>query len=163
MSPISRNRLTLFGALWGLLPAALAFDGSALSPFLLAALFFSALGGAGGALVAGRRAGRTEGSGRGWAVASGLGALQGIIAATLATFPIWLALTATGFSPPAPDKILGLVADPGILLQSALAEAVVFVYAACIGRLLSPLVASAMLRPVRGEGGAYRWIAEARG
>ena len=140
-----------------LLPATLAFDGFALSPFLLAALLLSALGGAGGALVAGGRASRrAEGSGRGWAAASGIGALQGIVAATLAALSIWLALTVTmtGFSPVAPGRILVLFGDPSIFLQSALAAVVVFGYAAFVGLLLSPLVGSVVLRLVREEVGA---------
>ena len=160
MSTISRNRLILFGASWGLLlallPAALAFDGFALSPFLLAALLFSALSGAAGALVAGGRASRrAEGSGRGWAAASGIGALQGIVAAALAALSIWLALTVTmtGFSPAAPGRILGLFGGPGLFLQVALAAAVVFGYAVRVGMLLSPLVGAWVLRLVRGEGG----------
>ena len=157
MTPTSRNRLTLSGALWGLLlallPAAFAFDGFALSPFLAAALLFSALSGAVGALVAGRRA-RRRSSGRGWASVSGIGALQGIVAAAVATLSIWFALTATmtGFSPAAPGRTLLLLADPAIFLQSALAAVVVFVYAACAGLLLSPLVGSAILLLVREEG-----------
>lgn len=160
MSTISRNRLSLAGALWGLLlallPAALAFDGFALSPFLLAALLFSALSGAGGALVAGRRAARgTTGPGRSWASASGIGALQGVVAAVFAALSIWLALTVTmtGFSPAAPGRILGLFGDPGIFLQSALAAPVIFGYASSVGLLLSPLVGSAILRLVSVEGG----------
>lgn len=167
MSTNSRNRLTLFGALWGLLlavlPAAFAFDGFALSPFLLAALFLSALSGAVGALVAGRRAARPTGrAGRGWAAASGIGAVQGLVAATLAALTVWLALTATmtGFSPAAPGRILILFADPAIFLQSALAALVVFGYAFVVGLLLSPLVGSAILRLVREEGsGTSRRIA----
>ena len=156
MISTSRNRLTLSGALWGLLlallPAVFAFDGFALSPFLAAALLFSALSGAVGALVAGRQAQRR--SRRGWAFVSGIGALQGIVAAAVATLSIWVALTATmtGFSPAAPGRILLLLADPAIFLQSALAAVVVFVYAACAGLLLSPLVGSAILRLVREEG-----------
>ncbi|PLS84368.1 MAG: hypothetical protein CYG60_18325 [Actinobacteria bacterium] len=161
MSTILRNRLTLSGALWGLLlallPATLAFDGFSLSPFLVAALLFSALSGAVGALVAGRRARRA--SGRGWASVSGVGALQGIVAAVVATLSIWLALTATmtGFSPAAPGRLTILISNPTIFLQSALAAVVVFVYAASVGLLLSPLVGSAILRLVRAEGrGSHR-------
>ena len=162
MSTRSRNRLTLAGALWGLslalLPAVLAFDGFALSPFLLAALLFSALAGAAGALVAGRRAarGRTE-PGANWAAASAVGTLQGVVAAAIAALSIWLALTVTmtGFSPDAPGRILALFADPGIFLQSALAALVVFGYAAVVGLLLSPLVGSAVLRlSSAGDNGA---------
>lgn len=167
MSTISRNWLTLSGALWGLLlallPAVLAFDGFSLSPFLLAALFLSALSGAVGALVAGRRAARrTEGAERSWSAASGIGALQGIVAATLAALSIWLALTVTmtGFSPDAPGRILGIFTYPGIFLQSALAAIVVFGYAVSLGLLLSPLVGLVILRLVREDGsGASRRIA----
>ena len=145
-----------------LLPAALAFDGFSLSPFLLAALFLSAISGAVGALIAGGRAPRmAERSGRGWAVASGIGAIQGIVMAILAALSIWLALTATmtGFSPAAPGKILGLFANPAIFLQSALAAIVVFGYAISLGLLLSPLVGSAILRLTREAGGASRRLA----
>ena len=167
MATTLRNRLALSGALWGLslalLPSALAFDGFSLSPFLLAALFLSALSGAVGALVAGRRASRrVEHAARGWSVASGIGALQGIVMATLAALSIWLALTATmtGFSPAAPGRILGLFSDPGIFLQSALAAIVILGYAVSLGLLLSPLVGSAILRLVReDDGGASRRIA----
>lgn len=159
MSKSSRNRLTLAGALWGLslalLPAVLAFDGFALSPFLLAALLLSALAGAGGALVAGRRAiRRLTGPGSSWAAASGIGALQAVVAAAIAALSIWLALTVTmtGFSPDAPGRILALFSDPGIFLQSALAALVVFGYAAFVGLLLSPLVGSVVLR-LSNEGG----------
>lgn len=156
MSTISRNKLTLSGALWGLLlallPAAFAFDGFSLSPFLLAALFLSALSGAVGALVAGRRASRRPEE-RSWSAASGIGALQGIVAAVLSTLLIWLALTATmtGFSPAAPAKILLLFRDPTIFLQSALAAVVVFAYAAFVGLLLAPLVGSLIMRLVRED------------
>ena len=163
MSTSTRNRLTLSGALWGLLlallPAILAFDGFALSPFLAAALLFSALSGAVGALVAGRRARLRPESGRTWASVSGTGALQGIVAAVVAAISIWVALTATmtGFSPAAPARILLLLANPTIFLQSALAAFVVFVYAACAGLLLSPLVGSVILRLVHREGrGTHR-------
>lgn len=145
-----------------LLPAALAFDGFSLSPFLLAALFLSAISGAAGALVAGRRAPRmVERSGRSWAVASGIGAIQGIVMAILAALSIWLALTATmtGFSPAAPGKILGLFATPAIFLQSALAAIVIFGYAVSLGLLLSPLVGSVILRLTREAGGASRRLA----
>lgn len=148
----ARNRLALFGALWGfglaILPAALFFDGLSLSPFLVAALTFSALSGAVGAVAAGRRAGRRPGRGR----ASGVGARQGIVTAVLATFSVWLALTATmtGFSPAAPAKILTLLTDPSIFLQSALAAAVVFAYAVIVGLVLSPLAGAAILRISRG-------------
>jgi MFS family permease len=158
MSTISRKRLTLSGSLWGLLlallPAAFAFDGFSLSPFLLAALFLSALSGAVGALVAGRRAfRRLERAERSWSAASGIGALQGIVAAVLSTLLIWLALTATmtGFSPAAPAKILVLFRDPTIFLQSALAAVVVFAYAAFVGLLLAPLVGSLIMRLVRED------------
>lgn len=161
MSSTVRNRLILFGALWGLLlalmPAALAFDGFALSPFLAAALLFSALSGAIGALVAGRRAGRRVE--RGWLSASAVGAVQGLAAAVLATLSVWVALTATmtGFSPAAPARVLGLFTDPAIFLQSALAAGVIFVYAASAGLLLSPLVGLVILRLARGENrGAQR-------
>ena len=137
-----------------LLPAALAFDGFSLSPFLLAALFLSALSGAGGALIAVRRASRRpERAERGWSAASGIGALQGIVAATFAALSIWLALTATmtGFSPAAPAKILILFKDPAIFLQSALAAVVVFAYAASVGLLFAPLVGSVILRLLRED------------
>lgn len=160
MSTSSRNRLTLAGALWGLLlallPAALAFDGLALSPFLLAALLLSAIGGTGGALVAGRWAARKlAGPGLTWATASGIGAVQGVVAAAISAPSIWLALTVTmtGFSPVAPGRILILFGDPGIFLQSALAALVVFVYAASVGLLLSPLVGRVILRLLREESG----------
>ena len=151
MSKISRNALTLFGALWGLflalLPAFLAFDGFALSPFLLATLFLSALSGAVGAVVAGRWASRRV-ERASLSAASGTGALQGIVTAVLAAPLIWIALTATmtGFSPAAPERILVLLTDPSIFLQSALAAVVVFVYAALAGLLLSPLVGSVILK-----------------
>ena len=134
MSTSSRNRLTLAGTLWGLslalLPGALAFDGLALSPFLLAALLLFAIGGAVGALVAGRWAAqKLAGSGLTWATASRIGAMQGVIAAAIAAPSIWLALTVTmtGFSPVVPGRILVLFGDPGIFLQSALAALVIFV------------------------------------
>ncbi len=168
MSTTSRNRLTLAGALWGLslalLPAALAFDGFALSPFLLAALLFSALGGAGGAVFAGRWAARGT-TGRGWAAATGIGALQGIVAAAIAALCIWLALTVTmtGFSPDAPGRILVLFGDPVIFLQSALAGLVIFGYATLVGLLLSPLVGSVVLLLTRGtrEGSSVRAVGDA--
>ena len=168
MSTTSRNRLTLAGALWGLtlalLPAAFAFDGFSLSPFLVAALLLSALGGAGGALVAGRRAARRT-TGRGWAAASGIGALQGIVGAAIASLCIWLALTATmtGFSPDAPGRILVLFGEPGIFLQSALAALVIFAYATLVGLLLSPLVGAAVMFLARGTRGgpSGRTIGEA--
>ena len=169
MSTISRNRLTLFGALWvlllALLPAFLAFDGFALSPFLLAALFLSALSGALGAVVAGRwTRRRVERSGL--TAAFGVGALQGIVAAVLAAPSIWLALTATmtGFSAAAPARILVLFTDPSIFLQSALAAVVVFTYAASVGLLLSPLVGSVILKLVREQDrGASRLFAQGTG
>lgn len=149
MSTIPRNRLVLFGASWGLLlalmPATFAFDGFALSPFLLAALLLAVLA------ACGRASRRAEGAGRGWGV-SGIGVLQRIVAATIAALTIWLALTATGFSPAAPGRVLALFGDPGIFLQNVLA--------AFVGLLLSPLVGSAILRLVRGEGdGASRGVA----
>ncbi|QIN77222.1 hypothetical protein GBA65_00380 [Rubrobacter marinus] len=170
MSVSSRNRLILFGALYGLglalLPSALAFDGLALSPFLAAALICSALSGAAGALVAGRGAGRRREPGRGWAAASGTGSLHGLVAAALAAPSIWLALTATmtGFSPAAPARISALFTSPDIFLQSALAAGVVFAYAALAGLLLSPLVGAVILRMVReGDRGASRLSAGGTG
>ena len=109
------------------------------------------MSGAAGAVVAGRRASRR--SGRGWVFASGIGALQGIVAAALAALSIWLALTATmtGFSPAAPARILTLFTSPAIFLQSVLAAVVIFAYAASAGLLLSPLVGSAILWLMRGK------------
>lgn len=159
MSTSSRNRLTLAGALWGLslalLPAALAFDGLALSPSLLAALLLSAIGGAGGALVAGRWAAlKLAGRGLTWATVSRIGAMQGVVASAIAAPFIWLALTVTmtGFSPVAPGRILVLFGD-SVILQSALAALVVFVHVASVGLILSPLAGRVILRLLKEESG----------
>ena len=104
MTSSIRNRLILTGVLWGLvlaaLPAVLAFDRFALSPFLVAAFVCAGLSGAAGAVVAGRRAMDLVRGRRGLLAVSGIGAVQGLVSGVLAAFSIWLALSVTisGFS-----------------------------------------------------------------
>jgi hypothetical protein len=155
MTSSVRNRLLLLGALWGLvlaiLSAALAFDGFALSPFLVAALMCAGLSGAIGALVAGRRA-VTFRRRRGLLAVSGVGALQGLVSGTLAALSMWLALaiTISGFSLEKPGEILDLLWRPGIFVESAIAAIAVLVYA--VGVVLSPVVGAAVCRLVRTGG-----------
>lgn len=156
MRPVTRNLLLLLGALWGIVlaaaPAALAFDGFSVSPFLISAFLCVALSGAAGALAAGRRA---VGSARS---VLGVGALQGLVTALLAAPSVWVALTATmaGFSTASPLEILDLFTDPGIFLQSALAALAVFAYYVAVGTLLAPLTGTVIVRVVRAEGPARR-------
>lgn len=149
MRPGTRNRLLLLGALWGIVlaavPAALAFDGFSVSPFLISAFVCVALSGAAGALVAGRRAADL---GRGML---GVGVLQGLVTALLAAPSVWVALTATmaGFSTASPLEILNLFTDPEIFLQSALAALAVFVYFGAVGLVAAPLTGTVIVRVVR--------------
>jgi len=162
MTSSVRNRLILTGALWGLvlaiLPAVLAFDRFALSPFLVAALACAGLSGAAGAIVAGRRAMGLAPESRGMLAVSGIGAVQGLVSGVLAAFSIWLALSITisGFSVGSPDEILDLLQRPQIFIESAVAATAILFYAVVVGALLSPVVGAVICRLVRRRESAAR-------
>lgn len=157
-----RNRLILTGILWGLvlaaLPAVLAFDRFALSPFLIAAFACAGLSAAAGAVVAGYRAMRFASESRGLIAVSGIGAVQGLVSGVLAAFSIWLALSITisGFSVGSPGEILDLFRRPEILIESAVAAIAVLVYTVVVGALLSPVVGAVICRLVRRREHAAR-------
>lgn len=162
MTSSVRNRLILSGALWGIvlaaLPAVLAFDRFALSPFLVAAFVCAGLSGAAGAVVAGRRAmGLVSGS-RGLLAVFGIGALQGLVSGVLAAFSIWLALSITisGFSVGSPGEIFDLLRRPEIFVESAVAATAILFYAVVVGALLSPVVGAVICRLVRRREPANR-------
>lgn len=151
-----RNRLLLFGALWGLvlavLPAVLAFDDRfVLSPFLVAAFVCAGLSGSVGALVAGCRVAATGSTRQGLLAVSSVGALQGLVSGTLAALSIWLALaiTISGFSAGSPSEILDLLRRPEIFIESSIAAIAVFAYTLIVGTLLSPVVGAVLCRLVR--------------
>ncbi|MBA4115422.1 MAG: hypothetical protein H0X71_03085 [Rubrobacter sp.] len=161
MTSSVRNRLILPGALWGLvlaaLPAVLAFDRFALSPFLVAALACAGLSGAVGAVVAGRRAMGLPES-RGLLAVSSVGAVQGLVSGVLAAFSIWLALSITisGFSVGSPGEILDLLRRPEIFIEGAVAAIAILLYTVVAGTLLSPVVGAVICRLVRRREPAAR-------
>lgn len=167
MTSSVRNRLLLLGALWGLvlaaLPAVLAFDRFALSPFLISAFACAGISGAMGMLLAGRRAAATP-AGLGLLPAVRIGVLHGLVSAALAAVTIWLALTVTisGFSVGSPSEILDLFWRPAIFIEGAIAAIAVFVYTAAVGTVLSPVVGAAIRRIVRSEPAARRTVPEPR-
>lgn len=157
-----RNRLTVFGLLWGLalasFPAVFAFnDPFTLSPFLVAAFSCSALSGAAGMLLAGRWAsgsGEMSRSGRpGVLITVSAGVLQGVVSCVLATLSIWffLAVNISGFSAARPGAISNLVTSPGIFEMSGIAAQAIFVYSLVAGLLLSPVSGSLLLWMARGD------------
>ncbi len=169
MSSSVRNRLIMTGILWGLvlaaLPAVLAFDRFALSPFLVAAFACAGLSAAAGAVVAGRCAMRFASGSRGLIAVSSIGALQGLVSGVLAAFSIWLALSITisGFSVGSPGEILDLLWRPEIFIESAVAAIAVLVYTVVVGTLLSPVVGVVICRLVRRrEPAAHRAAAGLR-
>jgi hypothetical protein len=160
VEPASRNRLLLFGALWGFflaaVPAVAAFDDRfTVSPFLVAAYLCAALSCAVGTLAAGRRAAEERSTGRrgGWyraaLGASGKGVVLALATASLAAPSIWvaMALNMSGFSvenPAEVGKALNLFREPGLWLESMIVAVAVFAYTATVGVLLSPLTGAAI-------------------
>ena len=167
MTTSVRNKLLVLGALWGLvlaiLPAVLAFDRFALSPFLISAFFCAGLSGAVGVLVAGRRATDAP-ERRGLLAVVRIGVLQGLVSAALAAVTIWFALTVTisGFSVGSPAEILDLLLRPSIFVEGAIAAVAVFTYAAAVGTVLSPIVGAAIRRLVRPKSAARRAVLDPR-
>lgn len=161
-----RNRLLLLGALWGLVlaavPALVMTDPYRLTGFLVAGLTCAAVGGAAGALVAGRRVMRRQRA-RSWLRSGvGTGVVQGLVCGTVAAALIWalMALTISGFTLRDPVEASVLM-SPRVFLGSFFVSLSAFVYALVGGILLGPLFGPLIERIVRSN--ATRDAAEVRG
>lgn len=147
------------------MPAVLAFDRFALSPFLVAAFACAGLSGTAGAVVAGCRAVGSDPESRGLLAVSGVGAVQGLVSGVLAAFSIWLALpiTISGLSLGSPGEILDLLQRPEIFIESAVAVIAILIYTIAVGALLSPVVGAVICHLVRWrEPAAHRTAAGLR-
>ncbi len=159
MNAGTRNRIIVFGLLWGLalagFPVVFAFDGPfTLRPFLISAFGCSALAGAAGAFLAGRWASDRAGERPGTCAALSAGVLHGVVFSVLASLSIWvcLAVNISGFSA-ASGNILNLVGSPGIFEMSGVAAGAIFAYSLAVGLPLSPLSGILLLRAARtGDG-----------
>lgn len=163
VSGAARNRLLLFGALWGFamvaVPSVVAFDDPfSISPFLVAAHLCAMLSGAAGALFAGRRVSGEPRSGgwRGIVRGSVAGVSQVVVAAPLAALSIWLmmAINISGFSVENLGEVANLLRifrEPGLWLQSLLVAQAVFVYTLITGTLLSPASGTLLLLLARAH------------
>lgn len=167
MDFILRNRgLVAFGAVWGLvlaaLPAVFAFDDPfSLSPFLVSAFVCSTLAGIVGALLAGRWV-----SGRSGVFAALMaGVSHGVVFSVLASLSIWvcLAVNISGFSVATPGNVFNLVSSPGIFAMSGVAARAIFLYALVVGIVLSPVSGGFVLRMVRGRGVAGYSLSSGKG
>lgn len=113
--------LIVFGALWGMvlaaLPAGFAFDDLfTVSPFLVSAFVCS--------ILAGRWfSGRSGKVRAGVLAALFAGVSHGVVFAVLASVSIWLCLAVniSGFSTATPGDIFNLVENPGIFAMSGIA------------------------------------------
>jgi len=160
MSPRSRNRLLLLGALWGLLLAAPAALVMADRPSVLVAVsvLFAGASGAIGTLLAGRRAAlraaRSSKPRRPWALAGlGTGLAQGLFGGAVAASLFWVLMTViiSGFSfaRPVPPSAL---TEPSVLLGSFFVALSAFGYAVAGGVLLGPLSGTLINRISRSGG-----------
>jgi hypothetical protein len=166
MDSTFRNRLVVFGLVWGLalaaFPAVFAFDDPfTVSPFLVAAFLCAALAGAAGALTGGKwLLGRSKGSGAFTVLFAGI--LHGTVCGILASLSIWvcLAVNISGFSAATPGDISNLLRDPGIFFVSGVAALAVLLYSLVAGVLLSPVAGFAILRASGGARRSQRLISE---